>query len=280
MQEQHTQPLIKLFAVLGNPIKHSLSPLIHNYALQKLGLHSFYTRFFLPQDISSKDLRTFILSSDLSGVNITLPFKERCIESLDNIEGIANKIGAVNTIVCKNQKLNGYNTDAEGFYHSIKHYQPKHILLLGAGGSARSIAMVLAQHSIAITTANRSKEKLQYFAQFGETMSFDMLNTHNKQYDIIINATSASINGVLPMPKDVLTPLLQKSMLAYDLMYQQGDTPFCGLAKQYTHTLDGKAMLIYQGALALLYFHNIAFSDMQFMQVAKLMAESLHITLP
>lgn len=268
----------KLFAVLGNPITHSLSPTIHNYALKKLGLQSFYTRFCLPQNISAKELRLFVLSSDLCGVNITLPFKEISYEAVDSALGIANQICAINTIVRKDEKLVGYNTDAEGFYHAIKHYNPKHVLLLGAGGSARSIALILSKHNIRLTIANRSKEKLSYFRQFGDTMSFNEI-CKNTQYDIIVNATSASIQGMLPMKEDYLIPLLQQCKLAYDLMYQNDDTIFCKLAKKYTNALDGKAMLIYQGALALLYFNEMEFSDTEFINIANIMAESLSINL-
>lgn len=269
----------KLLAVIGNPIKHSLSPLIHNYALQKLGLNSFYTRFFLPQYISSSDLASFILSSDLSGVNVTLPFKEICFKSLDSIQGIANEIGAVNTIVRKDEKLIGYNTDAEGFYFAIKSHNPKHVLLLGAGGSAKSIATILYKNNINLTIANRSIEKLAYFNQFGETLSFTDLKDKTDNYDIIINATSASVNGMLPMQEEYLISLLQKSSLAYDLMYQYGDTPFCALAKRYTQARDGKAMLIYQGALALMYFHDMEMQDEKFTHIANIMAEALNINL-
>lgn len=275
---QNTQQL-KLLAVIGNPIKHSLSPLIHNYASQKLGLNSFYTRFCLPQDIDSSDLADFILSSDLAGVNVTLPFKETCFRALDSIQGIANEICAVNTIVRKDDKLIGYNTDAEGFYHAIKSHNPKHVLLFGAGGSARSIATILFRNNINLTIANRSTEKLAYFSQFGETLSFADLGGKTECYDIIVNATSASVKGVLPMQEEILIPLLQQSRLAYDLMYQAGDTPFCALAKQYTQALDGKAMLVYQGALALMYFHDMEIQDMQFKHIAKIMAEALKVSL-
>ena len=178
----------------------------------------------------------------------------------------------------KDEKLVGYNTDAEGFYHAIKHYNPKHVLLLGAGGSARSIALILSKHNIRLTIANRSKEKLSYFRQFGDTMSFNEI-CKNTQYDIIVNATSASIQGMLPMKEDYLIPLLQQCKLAYDLMYQNDDTIFCKLAKKYTNALDGKAMLIYQGALALLYFNEMEFSDTEFINIANIMAESLGIIL-
>ncbi|MCI5787426.1 MAG: shikimate dehydrogenase [Helicobacter trogontum] len=270
---------LRLLAVIGNPIKHSLSPLIHNYALQKLGFNSFYTRFCLPQDITPSDLASFILSSDLSGINVTLPFKETCFKMLDNIQGIANDIGAINTIVHKNGKLVGYNTDAEGFYCAIKNHNPKHVLLLGAGGSARSIATILNKNNINLTIANRSTEKLAYFSQFGETLGFMDLKDRVQNYDIIVNATSASVNGMLPMQKELLISLLQQSKLAYDLMYQDGNTPFCALARHYTQALDGKAMLIYQGTLALMYFHDMEIQDTQFTHITKLMAEALNINL-
>lgn len=256
-----TPQTFKLFAVIGHPIKHSLSPLIHNYAIQKLKLNAFYTRFPLPSDINANDLRNFLIDSHLHGINITLPFKEKAYEICDEVETIAKNIGAINTIVKKSGKLYGYNTDAEGFWRCIQHLTPKHILILGAGGSARSIATILSHHNIAITIANRSSEKLQFFRTMAKTLSFiELSQTTNMAYDIIINTTSAGIDGKsLPLSKEILSNLLHHTNLAFDIMYHKDSlTPFCNLAQQCNvKSLDGKAMLVYQAAIAFLYFHEL-----------------------
>ncbi len=272
----------KLLAVIGNPIKHSLSPVMQNHAIQSLHLNSLYTRFMLPKNINKDDLKDFITHSSLSGVNITLPFKEIAFEIVDKADGIANAIRAINTIVKKDSKLIGYNTDTDGFYNSIKQYNPKHILLLGAGGSAKSIATILYHNNIKISIANRSIEKLRFFENFGETMDLvELSKKKNIQYDIIVNATSASVNNELPLKEEVLKSLFRHCNIAYDLMYLQDSlTPFCEIAKQENiKFFDGKAMLVYQGALALLHFHDMDITDNMFMEVSNIMAESLHVKL-
>ena len=138
---------MKHFLVIGNPIAHSLSPKIHNHAIRFYNLDAFYSRILLPQDIHSEFLREFIFSSNINGINITLPFKEIAYKAIDILESTAEKIGAINTIVNKDSKLYGYNTDAEGFYmsikDSIKDLGVKNALILGAGGSAKAIAVIL-----------------------------------------------------------------------------------------------------------------------------------------
>ncbi len=273
---------VKLLAVVGNPIKHSLSPIIHNYVLRKFDFNSIYTHFMLPKDISVNDFKNFIYYSDLSGVNITLPFKEIAFNAVDEINGIANDIQAINTIVKKDSKLIGYNTDADGFYKSIQHYKAKHILILGAGGSAKSIAMILKHNNIQISIANRSIDRLKFFESFGETMTFnELIKTKKCYYDIIVNATSTSINNELPLQKEILINLFDNCKLAYDLMYMQNNlTPFCRLASEKNiKFIDGKVMLVYQAALALLYFHEMKITDESLFKISNMMASALNIKL-
>lgn len=264
----------RLFAVLGNPISHSLSPLIHNYAFNALmdskmhkytqriqDLQTFYTRFCLPLGLDSNALRDFLFQSDLLGVNITVPFKEIAFECVNDVVGIAKDIKAVNTIIKRDSKLIGYNTDAEGFFACIESYQPKNVLILGAGGSAKSAAIMLDYHKIPFCVANRSMEKLAFFEKFAKTTSLETLTNEalgkSIEYDIIINATSSSINKELPMPIDALMNLLSHCKLAFDFMYSKHElTEFCKVANECkVRFLDGKNMLVYQAAIAFMYFH-------------------------
>lgn len=249
---------LKLFAVIGNPIKHSLSPLIHNHAIAYYNLESYYTRLLLPVDIDAEFLREFVFSSNLCGLNITLPFKEIAINALDSIDTLAQKIGAINTLVKKDSKLYGYNTDAFGFYSCIESLKPKNVLILGAGGSAKSIANILSYNNINFTLANRSKEKLKFFESFCDTCTFSNLDS-KKSFDIIVNATSSSTQGVLPLDSKKLESLFENAKLAFDLMYlKDGLTPFCALAKSKNiNFLDGKNMLVFQAAFSFIYFHNL-----------------------
>lgn len=271
----------KLFGVIGNPIGHSLSPILHNSVIRQRNIQALYTCFMLPLHSTSHDLRNFILYSHLDGVNITLPFKEIALHAVDEISDMAQKIGALNTIVRRHDKLIGYNTDADGFWQSIIHIKPKKVLLLGAGGSARSIATLLSHHNVILTIANRSIEKLRFFECFGETILFKELQHKHDSYDIVINATSAGVDGKsLPLPKEILKNVFFNSQLAFDLMYQKsGLTPFCSIAHESkTQYLDGKAMLVYQGALAFLYFHDLPLDDSVLHSIVSCMAKSLNIT--
>ena len=139
------------FAVVGNPIHHSLSPLLHNYAFEILGINAFYGRYCLSEE---KDFR-FLETLGLKGANITIPFKEIAFNSCDETFGIAKKIGAVNTIVFDNNKILGYNTDAMGFYECIASFQFKNALILGAGGSARALACIFLLYTTPRPRAKR-----------------------------------------------------------------------------------------------------------------------------
>ena len=246
---------MKLFAVFGNPIAHSKSPILHNYTLYKLKINARYCRYLLD---SSKDFRELFFSLGLSGANITIPFKEEIAKICDEVCGIAQKIGAVNTIINKNNKIIGYNTDALGFYKNIESKNIKNALVLGAGGSARAIAMILREKNIDVIIANRSKKNLIFFDKKGfETCLSDELSKSTKEFDIIINATSSSINDTLPLQKDILESLFERSKIAFDLMYGK-KCKFLESAKEKgLDTIDGAKMLLYQAIPALSIFTNI-----------------------
>lgn len=248
---------MKLFAVFGNPILHSKSPMLHNYALYKLKIDARYVRYLLD---SSKDFRELFFLLGLSGANITLPFKEDVANICDEVCGIAQKIGAVNTIIKKNDKIIGYNTDAIGFYKNIESKNIKNALLLGAGGSAKAIAMILKEKNINVIISNRSKQNLSFFDDRGfETCINDEIleSTKQKEFEIIINATSSSIHNTLPLQKDILESLFNRSSIAFDLMYGKKCIFLESAKAKGLDTIDGSKMLLYQAIPALSIFTNI-----------------------
>ncbi|MGM0533034.1 MAG: shikimate dehydrogenase [Campylobacterota bacterium] len=235
----------KLFAVFGDPVSHSKSPLMHNLAMQNLGLDACYTRYRLSEGTK---LREKMFALGLSGANVTVPHKNAAFLACDRCEAFAARIQTVNTIVVKEDKLIGYNTDADGFMLSIKDFSKEKILLLGAGGTAKAIAAKMDELGLNVTVLNRSAGRLS---------SFDFCDTYDWQsfqpgaYDLVINTTSAGLSDDnLPLPADMLEALAKEARGFVDVIYGR-QTPF--LACGYKHGLmckDGADMLLYQGVLA------------------------------
>lgn len=235
------------FAVIGNPIHHSLSPILHNSAFKALKIRGFYGRYLLESHQAFLNLK----SLRLKGANITVPYKETALKSCDEVFGIAHKICAVNTLVFEGEKILGYNTDALGFYQCIEPLHLNNALMIGAGGSAKAIACILREKGISATIINRSKERLENFAQAGfQTATFENF-IPQENYEIIINTTPVGlISDSLPLDCAVLTSLLSSAKLAFDLVYGI-ETPFLKLAKSLNiPRSDGKQMLINQAILA------------------------------
>ena len=245
--------MLRFFGVFGNPIAHSKSPILHNYGFESLRNHldfsGYYGRILLR---SQENLKKTFLDLGLSGANITVPFKEEAFRQCDEVRGIASQIEACNTWVMDSQhRIIGYNTDAQGFYECICPYDFKNALIIGAGGSAKAIAMILQQHHIPTTLINRSSSKLEFFAQKGiETYLSDEFNP-TQSYELIINTTSAGLESQeLPLLESKLTHIFHHARFAFDLIYGK-QTPFLALAQSLSlpHS-DGKEMLIHQAALA------------------------------
>lgn len=243
---------MKLFAIFGNPVHHSKSPLMHNNTFKKLGFKGCYTRVLLED--GSKLKETF-LSLKLSGANITVPHKEAAFHACDEIRGFASKVGVVNTIVNENGKLIGYNTDADGFMFAIKEFKNiKKVLILGAGGTAKALAFKFKDENFDVSILNRSQNRLLEFKESGfKTFSFNEIKIDS--YDLIVNTTSAGLeDDELPAPKEILEPLLKESSYVADAIYGKM-TPFLKLAKELKKEYkDGADMLLGQGVLANSYF--------------------------
>ena len=244
----------KLFAIFGDPVSHSRSPLMHNFLFQILHVDSCYTRVHLRD---GSKLRETFFSLGLSGANITVPHKEAAYKACDEIRGFATTIGVVNTIIFEDGKLIGYNTDADGFMEAIKPFgEIKNILILGAGGTAKALASRFIQDGLHVSVLNRSENRLQYFKDLGLTCntweSFTSKKSLTcKQYDLVINTTSAGLKDELyPAPQEIIEEILSSSSYVADAIYGKM-TPFLKLAhKKHIPYKDGTDMLLYQGVLA------------------------------
>lgn len=254
----------KLFALFGNPVSHSKSPLLHNALYRELSIDACYTRYLLED---GRALREKLFSLGLCGANVTVPFKEDAYSACDELDMFAKDIGAVNTIVTKNEKLYGYNTDAPGFIASLGHFSYKSALILGAGGTARAIAFALRDSGIEPLVANRSKSRLGFFLERGfATAVFDELKP--AEYDIVINTTSAGLaDELLPLPMEPLVELFNGAKLAYDCIYRE--TPFLRLAKEMRIDRKGGIdMLIWQAFFAFEIFVDTKI-DKKYIEVMK-----------
>lgn len=249
---------MNLFTIFGDPVSHSRSPLMHNYVFKMLGIDACYTRTHL---YDGSKLRDVFFSKALNGANITVPHKEAAFAACDEIRGIANEIGAVNTIINEDGRLIGYNTDADGFIAAIQSFGPlRNALIIGAGGTAKALATVLRQNKIEPVILNRSSNRLDYFIHNGyKAYSWETFMPDS--YDLIINTTSAGLSDdLLPLDAPLLTELLSHAHCAIDVIYGK-KTPF--LREVINARLpykDGSDMLLEQGVLANHLFINGMFS--------------------
>lgn len=241
----------QLFAIFGNPVSHSKSPLMHNLAFQNLGIDACYGRYLLED---GEKLRDEFFSLGLKGINITVPHKEYAYRACDQLDDFALKVGAVNTIMEKDGKLHGYNTDAPGFLKAIAEFEAKKVLFLGAGGTARSTSAILRDEGYEVTLVNRSAPRLEKFIEDGfETYTFDDLVPSS--YDLIVNMTSAGLkDDLLPAPLEILETVVSSAKACIDVIYGK-ETAFLRLAKSCKKPVkDGSDMLLYQGVIAFEHF--------------------------
>ena len=249
---------MQLFSIFGNPVSHSRSPLMHNAVFKNLHYDACYTRTQLEDGTKLKE--TFF-ALGLSGANVTVPHKEAAFNACDEVRGFAKTVGVVNTLINENGRLIGYNTDADGFMYAIKEFENiKHILVLGAGGTARALCARLKQENLEVSLINRSEGRLQYFKELScKTYTWDTFEL--QKYDLVVNTTSAGLKDKeLPAPQEIINAILQNSSYAADAIYGKL-TPFLQLAQKRGLTYkDGADMLLGQGVLANELFVNYALS--------------------
>ncbi|MDK9694359.1 MAG: shikimate dehydrogenase [Sulfurimonas sp.] len=239
---------MKLFAIFGDPVAHSRSPLMHNSVFKNLNYKACYTRVHLTD---GSKLRETFFALALSGANITVPHKEAAYAACDEVRGFAKKVGVVNTLVNENGKLIGYNTDADGFMFAIKEFGDiKNILVLGAGGTAKALSARFIEDDIKVSVLNRSKERLAYFSELGcDCFTWDDFKIG--KYDLVVNTTSAGLKDEeLPAPLALIEKILENASFVADAIYGKV-TPFLKLSKERNIICkDGADMLLGQGVLA------------------------------
>jgi len=239
---------VKFFAIFGDPVSHSRSPLMHNSVFKNLNYPACYTRIHLKDGTK---LRETFKQLKLSGANITVPHKEAAFSACDEIRGFANKVGVVNTIVEEDGKLIGYNTDADGFLYAIEEFKIiKKVLILGAGGTAKALAAKFIEERIEVNVLNRSAARLTFFQDLG-CQTFTWESFQLTQYDLVVNTTSAGLKDEeLPAPKELIDNILDHTNYVADAIYGK-ITPFLKQAQKKNLPLkDGADMLLGQGVLA------------------------------
>ena len=253
---------MKKFLVIGNPISHSLSPLIHNYWMKK---YKFLDCSYDKKKVEKKDLINIVnqvRKGEISGVNITVPFKKEIIELLDQVKGSAELAQSVNTLVKEDNKVCGYNTDIEGFRDSLNEdyveFNDKKIFILGAGGVAPSILEAFVNTANKIYISNRTIKKAKELKQVGD-LSLDLLNKNENIIqvidwgkmpeicDIVVNTTSVGLKKDENLTLDFSEYEKRKEVLFYDLIYNPKETNFLKDARlRGNKTMNGKMMFLYQ----------------------------------
>jgi len=253
---------MKNFTIYGNPVEHSKSPQMHNAGFKLLNFDATYSKTLLED--GSKIKESF-LNNNISGANITVPHKADAFKNADIVDEFASKIGAVNTYINEDGKVKAYNTDAPGFYKAIESFgEVKNVLLLGAGGTAKAIAVILRSKDIKVTILNRSQNNSEFFKDLGcRFYDHDNLRLFFSgggvefDYDLVVNSTSAGLkDDNYPAPLELLKPALKNASFAFDCIYGK-QTPFLKIANEYNLKYkDGEDMLLFQGVLAFEYFTN------------------------
>lgn len=264
---------MKLF-VIGNPIKHSMSPEIHNYWLQSYKIDANYQILEVEeQDLA--DLVERIRRKELVGVNVTLPYKTIIVKYLDKLDDTARMSGSVNTIYREHDKVVGSNTDGVGFLKTVKkdldlNVNNKNFFIIGSGGASRGIIFSLCNTNIGkIIISNRNtkkarllveemKEKQKFFPIFQQTWSDKIIP---EEIDIVVNTTSFGLKENEELKVDFRN--LNENTVIYDIIYNPLETKFLKKAKsaQLT-TVNGISMLVHQAAESFRKWFNIEVSDL------------------
>ena len=254
----------RLAAVVANPIKHSISPFIHNSAFEATNTNGVY----LAWEVDAAELAETVANIrryQMYGINLSMPYKEQVIPYLDELSEEARLIGAVNTVVNREGTLIGYNTDGKGFFKSLPSFKisRKRLVLLGAGGAAKAIlaqAILDGVSQISVFVRSSSMEKTRpYLEKIQNATGFRVdlfalediqeLQDSITKADLLVNATSVGMDGSSqPIPTSIVLP---EKLLVADVIYQPFETPFLKWAKeQGNQSINGLGMLLYQAAEA------------------------------
>ena len=250
--------------VIGDPIEHTMSPAMHNAAFKKLGMDYRYLPFRVKKEELGKAIDG-MRALNIRGLNVTIPHKVAVIPFMDKLDPLAEKIGAVNTIVNDNGVLTGCNTDATGFLQALldKGVEPegKRVVVLGAGGASRAISFILAERDANLVILNRqleldwAEELARSLSRLSKEVKALLLSEENlalvlEKADVLVNATSVGMSpdiGETPVPARLLKP----DLVVFDIVYNPVRTRLLKEADASgAQTVSGLDMLVWQGALA------------------------------
>jgi shikimate dehydrogenase len=243
---------MRKLCVIGDPVGHSLSPVMHNAALKALNLDFEYISL---KPESLKQVVEMVRKGDLEGVSVTMPYKESIVPFLDMLTPQADFIKTVNTIYKKGERVVGHNTDGEGCIKALKEHnvniRGKRVVLLGAGGAAKAIAFSLSKEVDRILILNRTPSKAMSLALLikGSWGGLDQLEEALKDADILINATPVGMKGVEEGKTLVTSELIPPYLTVQDIVYSPRITKLLKEAqKAGAKIIDGLSMLLHQGA--------------------------------
>ena len=237
----------RIYGIMGKPVSHSLSPSMHNAAFQQIGRNNVYVAFEVSDVARALD---GFRALGVCGVSVTIPHKQAVIPYLDAIDPVAEKIGAVNTLVIEDQHIRGLNTDWVGAMKALEmitELPGKEVLLIGAGGSARAVGFGLREKGAKILLANRTISKGQALARDLACEFIPLAEIAGARADALINTTSV---GMTPHVADTPLPaaVLENMAAVMDIVYSPVETRLLREAKEAgCQTVDGRYMLLYQG---------------------------------
>lgn len=267
----------KLCGLIGNPVGHTLSPLIHNTLAELTGISLVYGSFLVDQGCLQEAVPG-AYALHIHGMNVTVPYKSDVIPLLSDIDELASQIGAVNTLVRTDRGFKGYNTDMPGLYRAMcsdgMEIEGHEVIILGAGGAARAVAFLCASKGASrVYVLNRTLSKAQAIVQeIGEKTGYNHMTAMElsayhtlpgKDY-LVIQSTSV---GLAPHDQEAVIEdeaFYQKVAKGYDLVYRPADTRFMQLVRSHGgQAYNGLKMLLYQGIIAFELWNQVDITDEQ-----------------
>jgi len=241
--------MIEIFGIIGYPIKHSLSPAMHNSAFRELS----YPGIYLPFEVEKRDLKDAIMgvkALGIKGINVTIPYKEEVVKYF-KCDKAVEEIGACNTVDVLKEKC--YNTDVYGILKALENaginIRGLRVLIIGAGGAGKACIYALRDENDVFLTNRTSEKGVNVAKKFGVEF-VEMSKLENFNFDLIVNATPLGMKGFpekLPVPEK----LLKSKPAVFDMVYNPPETPLIKRAKEHgCLTMNGVDMLVYQGAKA------------------------------
>lgn len=259
--------------LIGNPVEHTMSPVIHNTLAKELGLNMVYVPFLVEKDLQKAVAGAYALN--ILGMNVTVPYKSDVIDSLSECDALAKRIGAVNTLVRTADGYKGYNTDMTGLYRAMTNYgirlENEKVIILGAGGAARAVAWMCAHYGVSkIYLLNRSLKKAQGIAEeVNQVMKRELiypmtLEDYHKLPEEKMLCIQATSVGLSPKENEVVISqeeFYKRIHTGYDLIYRPANTKFMQLVKAHGgQAYHGLKMLLYQGIEAFELWNKVAVS--------------------